>query len=176
MVSKDSKSESGYTRREWIFAINLSAFLGWAAITPWIIGGVGQSWFFWLVAAIIGLPIAFASTWLIGGPILNLVMKQPVSALFAATLGALLAGAMKIVFVVLIITSGLRVYFDPNIYSHIGDGNHTELADGIPTAYGWHVQGRELLIMMDIGAVVGLIVRAFIGPGKAMNEETNPKQ
>lgn len=77
------ESHSAYTRRNLRNAVNLSAVLGWLLVSTSIIGEGGFRFILepglWIIAAILGLPIAFLACWLIVAPILKRVMRRPIS-------------------------------------------------------------------------------------------------
>jgi hypothetical protein len=62
--------------------------------------------------AAIGLPVAFLSTWLIGGPIIRRIMAKPVSWLRAAIGGAAVAAVLALLSIVIGRLNGLRISYD----------------------------------------------------------------
>lgn len=51
--------------------------------------------------------------------------------------------------------------------SQIGGGDFVRSVDGILTPYGWLIVAQNTAIFIAIGASIGLIVRAAVGPGIA---------
>ena len=71
-----------YGRDEVNYATNVSAFLGWLIYSIYSLSGLDSIVlaFFWLLLfAVVGLPIAFLASWLVARPILLLIMRKPVS-------------------------------------------------------------------------------------------------
>ena len=64
-----------YTRKQWLRAVNLSALCGWAGVVAPMTSDLDILFF----AALIGIPIAFVSTWVVGAPILHHLMRKNIS-------------------------------------------------------------------------------------------------
>lgn len=155
---------SPYSRQELNRAINLASVLGWFAyVLPLIIDA---RFGLLLFAAIIGLPIAFASCWVIGRPILKRLMRKPVSWVSASLFGGIVSFVIAAVGILLGRINGYRISKDPNFSSRIGGGEFTQSVDGILTPYGWLILAQNTAIFVIWGIIVALIVRAVIGPGK----------
>jgi hypothetical protein len=140
----------------------LSAILGWAGIGGWNTWGIvgGPDPFGLLLYAVFGLPIALLSCWLIGGPVIRILMRKPVSWLSATAGGAGVAAvlALPMMIVALFLALGSN--------GQVGYGDYTQIQDGMLTAYGLQVLAQNVAIFVAIGAAVGLFVRAAIGPGR----------
>lgn len=153
---------SPYTRRQWVRAVNLSAVLGWLAVTG---PSLGPKLPFLIYAAIFGLPIAFLVSWVITAPILKRVMRRSVSWSRAIVWG----GALSLFFAAVSIAVGRyfgwRESVDPNSWSQIGGGAYIREIDGILTPYGWWRLALSTEIFVCSGIVIALILRAIIGPG-----------
>lgn len=156
-----------YTDKDRRKAILWSALLGWAGVTAMeLIGApVGQLLFFLPFFAIIGLPIAFLLTSLIGGPVVRRIMRHQVSWPGAAAAGAFVATIIAALSVVLGRLNGLRAYIDQSFHFQIGGGEYVREVDGILTAYGWYMLGIRTIVFIALGASVGMVVRFVIGPG-----------
>lgn len=156
-----------YSRADRTRALVWSALLGWAGVTArelreaewWQILGALP------FAAVIGLPLAFLFTWLVGGPILRRVMRRPVSWMQAAGWGGLIATIIAALTIILQRLNGYRVSRDPtfNFWT-------AREVDGILTPLGWRWLALETATFIALGAIVGLVVRRVIGPGNSRSE------
>ena len=148
-------------------ALVWSALLGWAGVTArelreaewWQILGALP------FAAVIGLPVAFMFTWLVGGPILRHVMRHPVSWLQAAAWGVLIATLIAAISILIQRLNGYRISRDPTF-----DFWTAREVDGILTPLGWRWLAIDTVVFIMLGAMVGLVVRRLIGPGNAKPE------
>ena len=161
-------SPTPYSQKQHFWALILSALLGWAGVAAAIIGGGDLDRFLGLLpfAAVIGLPIAFLLTFLVGGPVLRRLMLQPVGWLRAATGGAYIAAIIAVISVLIGRFVGLVQSRDSSSYSRIGGADNPVEIDGILTLHGWLLLGHRTLIFIAFGATVGLVIRAVIGPGR----------
>lgn len=157
-----------YTERDQFRAKVLAALLGWTGVTVMeLAGGTSSQILFYLpFFAIIGLPLAFLSIWIIGGPIIRRVLQRPVTWLSAATGGATVAAILAAISIVIGRLNGLRISYDPSFDFQLGGGDFVREVDGILTPYGWLLLARNTAFFIVIGAIVGLLVRAIIGPGR----------
>lgn len=159
-----------YSEAERKRAMVWSALLGWAGVTVIELRGA-EFWptvlFGLPLAAIFGLPIAFCMTWLVGGPILRRLMRQPVRWLQAATWGAVIAVIIAIVSIMIGRFLGWMESIDDSRGSQWGGGDFVRSVDGVLTPNGWLIVGQNTAIFMGIGALIGLAVRALVGPGTA---------
>lgn len=157
------EDDAAYTRREFRWALNASALLGWLAVAgPLLLANP-----LWLpLAAAFGLPIAFAGCWLIGAPILRRVMRRPVSWLRAAIWGGIIAMIFAAISIAIGRYQGWRQFQDPNFRSQIGSGDFVRSIDGILTPYGWWVVAQNTALFVLAGVVIALIVRGVIGAGQ----------
>lgn len=153
-----------YSRKEWARAVNLSALFGWAAVScPFVFEtGLGLLPY----AAVFGLPVAFLACWLIAAPILKRLMRRPISWRQAAIWGAAIAITIRISGIVIGVLHGLFGSLTGRFSSQIGGGDFVRSIDGIPTLCGWIVILRSLAFVALFGALIALILRAVIGPGK----------
>jgi hypothetical protein len=158
--------EGPYTKADYRRAITVAALLGWTGVTLTELLKATGAIVFLPLFALIGLPIAFLSVWLIGGPVIRRVMLNPVGWLKAASAGTLVAAIIAAISVVIGRLNGLRAYYDPNFHFQIGGGDHVREVDGMLTLYGWQVLAQNTVIFISFGAGVGLIVRWVIGPGR----------
>jgi hypothetical protein len=165
------EGQTPYTDRDRRKAIIVSALLGWTGVTVMELyaANASQLRFYLPFFAAIGLPIAFLSVWLIGGPIIRRIMRQRVGWLRAALGGAVVATALAAISIVIGRLNGLRISYDPTFHFQLGGGDYVREVDGILTQYGWLLLARNTAVFVALGAVVGLIVRAFIGPGKKLD-------
>jgi hypothetical protein len=164
----DDEPQAPFTENDHRKAIILSALLGWTGVTAMELGGGTRSQilFYFPFFAGIGLPVAFLATWFIGGPIIRRIMRRPVGWLRAAAGGACVAAIIAAISIVIGRLNGLRIYHDPSYNFQLGGGDYVREVDGILTAYGWQIVAQNSLVFVAIGAVVGLLVRAVIGPGR----------
>ncbi len=154
-----------YGTSDWWRAVLLSAFLGWA----FVVGeGALQRGDLLMVPiqALFGLPVAFLTTLLIGGPILGRIMRQTVSWRRAVLWGAGIAALMAAISILLGRLNGYRISQSSTFSFQIGYGDYLREKDGVLTLYGWQVLAQNTAIFIAIGAMVGLLVRAAIGPGR----------
>ncbi|MCU0903925.1 MAG: hypothetical protein MUE83_08630 [Tabrizicola sp.] len=142
----------------------LSALLGWAVVTAMQLGR-GATWFqfFGLLpfAAVVGLPIAFLVAWILVGPILWRIMRHPVSWSRAARWGAVIAALVAAISVIIGRLNGYRISQDPSF--HFWTAREV---DGVLTPFGWKMLAIDCAIFIAIGAILGLLIRCVIGPGK----------
>ena len=166
------RSPSPYTEREVRKAKIVAALLGWAGMTALSLynATASQLLFFLPFAAIIGLPIAFFTVWILGGGIIRRTMRQPVSWLRAATAGASVAAVAAFLSIVIGRVNGYHLSKDPSRYSQIGGGEYVQSIDGILTPYGWFLLAQNTAIFILLGAVIGLFVRFLIGSGKPTDQ------
>ena len=121
-------------------------------------------------AAIIGLPIAFFTVWVLGGRIIRWTMRQPVSWLRAATAGASVAAVAALLSIVIDRVNGYQISKDPHRYHQIGGGEYARSIDGVLTPYGWFLVAQDAVIFILLGALIGLFVRYVIGPGQQTDQ------
>jgi hypothetical protein len=152
-----------YGRRDFLVAVNLAALLGWGAFVAPIIMEGGLSILPW--AAILGLPVAFLACWVVGAPILWLVMARPITWFKALWLGAVISTGIASIGIAITRYLGWRQSQDPSSYSQIGGGDYIRSIDGILTPYGWWVLFQQTLIFVLSGVTVALVLRWLIGPG-----------
>jgi hypothetical protein len=157
-----------YTDKDRRRAIILSALLGWTGVTVTELYAANSSQLFFYLPffAAIGLPVAFLSTWLVGGPIIRRIMAKPVGWLRAAIGGASVAAVLALVSIIIGRLNGLRISYDPTFNFQLGGGDYIREVDGILTPYGWLLLARNTAIFVGLGAAIGLVVRAMIGPGR----------
>ena len=172
-----------YSGKQFALAVSLAALLGWAAIVipATLLSSerpvpMDTRLSFLLFAGIIGLPIAFISSWIVAGPILWRVMARTINWSRAAAWGLIIPAAMAIVGVILGRLYGLVRYLDPNTYSSsYGPPGVPIEIDGILMPYGWWLTAESSAKFIAIGFVVALIVRAVIGPGSIRSVEGEEK-
>ncbi len=155
--------EGPYSPRDLRRAVNASALLGWAAVVVLELSWAGP---LYLVAAVFGLPIAFLASWLIGAPVLHRVMRRTVTYPRAAFFGGVIAAAMALASIAIGRYMGWRQSVDDMSWSQIGGGAYVREIDGILTPYGWWIVAQNSLILIAIGAGIGVAVRWWIGPGR----------
>lgn len=158
-------SSAPYTRRDRIRAINWSALIGWGYFAATYListGNIGGLPFF----ALWGLPIVFAITWLIAGPILWWLIRGPISWFAAACWGAAISGLMALLGLGWSRFQGWQASHNPNFHYTIGGGDFVQDVDGVFTPYGWWVAVQGSLQFVLLGIAVALIVRAIIGAGE----------
>jgi hypothetical protein len=160
-----------YTERERRFMINAAAVLGWIVVTADSFRALGPEavLLFLPFAAIIGLPVAFLACWLIGAPILARMTRRSVSYPRAALCGGLIAGLISVASIMIGRILGWMESLDDSRSSQFGGGDFVQSVDGILTPYGWLVVAQSTAIFVGIGALIGLVVRAFVGPGTAQS-------
>lgn len=129
-------------------------------------GEVRQSAGVMIWAAVIGLPIAFAVSWLIAAPILKRMMRSPITWLRAASSGAFVAFIIALVSIVMGRLRGWMQSMNPDSFSQRGGGDRIQEVDGILTTYGWLVLGQRTAVFVLAGAFIAILIRAIIGPGR----------
>ncbi|TDS94005.1 hypothetical protein CLV87_0498 [Pelagimonas phthalicica] len=169
-------ADPAYSKKEIRRAVNLSAFLGWLAITfPFLWLALGASGFagmlaYLFYASIFGLPLAFALCWLVGRPILGFAMKAPVSWGKAVLWGAVISTTIAGITIAIGRYRGWRQSLDDRFYSRLGGGDNVQSIDGILTLYGWQVLAQNTALFVALGVAIALIVRWHIGPGHSKLE------
>lgn len=156
-----------YTRSEFVLAVNIAAVLGWlaCAVPMCILSGWGAVSILPYVA-VIGLPIAFLSCWLIAAPILRIVMNRPISWARAALWGATISAIIALVSIAIGRYRGWRQSQDDTFHSQMGGGDFIRSVDGILTAYGWQQLAQNSAMFIGLGVAIALVLRALIGPGR----------
>jgi hypothetical protein len=157
-----------YTEKDRRRALILAAVFGWTGVTGLVLASVNGSLALFLlpVFAVLGLPIAFFATFFVAGPIVERAMRRPVGWARAAGCGAWVA-AIFAAFVVAI--TRLKGFFDsqdPNYRSQLGGGDFVIEVNGILTPYGWLLLAQTTAIFVGLGAVIGLLIRLIVGPGR----------
>lgn len=160
--------QSPYTDSDRRKAIVVSALLGWTGLTIMELyaATASQLQFYLPFFTAIGLPVAFLSVWLIGGPIIRRIMARPVGWPRAALGGASVATVLAVISIVIGRLNGLRISYDPTFNFRLGYGDYLREVDGILTSYGWLLLARNTVFFIALGACVGLLVRVVIGPGR----------
>ena len=153
-----------YTHQQWVIAVNLSALLGWLGYVCFFCTRFDTG--FLMMVALFGLPIAFVTSWLIGAPILRRAMKNSISWRGAALGGGAAAGIMIGFSIVIGRLLGWMQSLDDSHFSQIGGGDYVQSIDGILTPYGWTLLAISSVQFIAMGVLVGLALRALIGPGK----------
>ena len=155
-----------YSRKQWIKAVNTSALLGWAfVVTPMAV--VNASIAPLIFGALFGLPIAYLCSWLIGAPILKHVMRNEIGWLAAAKWGATISFLIALLSIALGRYNGWLRSRNPNFGSYSG-----REVDGILTTYGWLLLAQSTVLFILAGAVVGLLVRWWIGSPANIEDAT----
>ncbi|WP_424978518.1 hypothetical protein [Leisingera sp. S232] len=164
------KETSPYSRKDLRRAVNCAAILGWLAIVgPALIANP----FILPWAAVFGLPIAFATCWAIGAPILLRLMRNAISWLAAGVWGGVIASIIAAISIAIGRYQGWRQSLNPNFNSQIGGGEFVRSVDGILTPYGWWVLAQNTMQFILIGIVIALIVRWRIGQGAQANRRSD---
>jgi hypothetical protein len=159
------RSDQPYGPAEVNDATNLGALLGWFFYTVYCLSGLDSFVlaFFWLlIFAVVGLPIAFLACWLIARPILMRIMRGPVSRAKATLVGAGIAAVLAAISILISRLNGYRISQEPKFNFRTG-----REVDGILTSYGWKMLALDTLLFIAAGAVVGLLVRLIVGPGRS---------
>jgi hypothetical protein len=169
--SKLTDETAAYTRSQQTLAINLSAFLGWLAVSVTITSGMGggslsNTLGLMIWAAVTGLPIALATSWLIGAPILKHAMRSSITWVGAAFWGGIITFLIALLSIVVGRFRGWMQSINPNSFSQLGGGDKVREVDGILTPYGWWLLAQTTSLFVLAGVVIALIVRAVIGPGR----------
>ena len=163
------KEADAYSRNNWIWAVNLSGFFGWAVVvTPiayQLCNGTLQNVLEVLIwAAAIGLPIAFGVSWIITAPILKRVMRRRQTWKGAMLWGAAIAAVIYILYFclyALIFFGGAEQAQYPNLASRLEEADHE-----ISVSY-WLSRTTPLVLFTLQGAVIGAVVRWAIGTGSS---------
>jgi hypothetical protein len=156
-----------YSRRDLHKAVIASAILGWLWVTLYSVNfDLRYLPLLLPLAAIVGLPIAFIATYLIGMPILWSVMRKSVTYQRAALGGGLIAALMAMASTAIGRYMGWRQSLNDNHGGQVGGGDYVQSIDGILTPYGWWVVLRDSMLLIAVGMVIGVLMRAWIGPGR----------
>jgi hypothetical protein len=157
-----------YSQRQLRWALILSALLGWGCVTILAIGITPWNRFLDLLpfAAVIGLPIAFLLTFLVGGPVLQRLAKAPFGWLQSGLGGAKIAAVIAAISIAMGRFRGWMQSLDPSRHSRLGGGDFVVEVDGILTPYGWYLLALRTMLFIGLGAMIGLFIRLVIGPGR----------
>ena len=158
---------AAYTHKQFVRAVNLSAFLGWLMVVAQLFARPSQL----IPVAIAFLPITLLVCWVIVAPILRRVINKPISWFRAAFWGALIASLIAFLGIIIGRFLGWQQSINPNFSSQIGGGDYIRSVDGILTPYGWRVLVQSTVLFVLGGILSALIVRAVIGPGRVMGRE-----
>ena len=159
-----------YSRKQWIQAVNLSAFLSYFAAVgvPSVLsanpGGI-------IGGAILGVPFAMLCCWVVGAPILKRVMQREISWISSASWGAAIAAVLATLNIAIGRYSGWRQSNNPNFNSRIGGDGYVRSIDGILTPYGWQVLVQNTVIFIATGAVIAIVVKWLVGKPAALKKE-----
>ena len=163
MSGRTDRKVRPYTRRDLSRAANLSALLGWLAVSTLLVWLFGPLALFF--AMLLGLPIAFAACWLLGAPLLWRLMRRRITWLGAAGWGAIIAGLIAA------LGMGFRSYVrwqqhqTASSQDRVSGGDSLRSVEGVLTAYGWWGLAQVAVLFILAGVVIALILRAIIGPG-----------
>jgi hypothetical protein len=164
------KETSPYSRKDLRRAVNSAAILGWLAIVG---PALFTNPFILPLAAVFGLPIAFATCWAIGAPILRRLMRNTISWLAVGAWGGVIASFIAAISIVIGRYQGWRQSLNPNFYSQIGGGEFVRSVDGILSPYRWWILAQNTMQFILLGIVIGLIIRWRIGQGVQANRRAN---
>ena len=109
--------------------------------------------------------MTFAACWFIGAPLLSRMARGSFSCARAALWGGSSAALTAVASIAMGRILGWLEWMDDDRWSRIGWGDFVESVDGILTPYGWLVVAQRSLILVAIGSVIGVVLRAWIGPG-----------
>jgi hypothetical protein len=157
------REDGPYTDRDLFWAVNGSAILGWLAVSAPVLLDK-PAWLPWVAG--IGLPTALVTCWIIARPVLGYVMQRSVSFPRAALVGAQAAALIALASIAVGRFLGWRQSLDDKFYSRIGGGDFVQEVDGILTPYGWQIVLQNSLLLVLIGAAIGVVIRLWIGPGR----------
>ncbi len=161
------EQQGPYSRRDLHKAVIASAILGWLWVTLYSVSfDLRYLPLLLPLAAIVGLPIAFIATYSIGMPILRRVMRKSVTYPRAALGGGLIAALIAMVGIAITRYLGWRQSLDDNHGGQVGGGDYVQSIDGILTPYGWWLVLRNSMLLIAVGIVIGVLIRAWIGPGR----------
>jgi uncharacterized membrane protein (DUF485 family) len=154
------RAARAYSGRQFVFAVCLSALLGWLyfVLPLWIQQGPMRL----PIAALVGIPIALVVCWIFAAPFLWLLMARPVG----WRRGFMIASLMAVAGFVLARIQGWRAAHDANSYFQLGSGDYAREIDGVLTPYGWLMTAWDSLLFILAGTIAALIVRAIIGGGR----------
>lgn len=162
------RADGHYTRTDWIRAVNWAAVLGWTMVVlPDAFDGSDphKAIFYFFMAALFGLPIAFAASWLIGAPILHHLMNRRIGWLRAILWGGGIAALIKALAIIL---GQMQHWIKRHSSGSFGfsDAHGPIIIDNMRTAYGWQLVAERAVWFVLAGIVAALIVRTIIGPGR----------
>jgi hypothetical protein len=157
-----------YTEKDRRKALILSSVLGWTGVTVLVLAGLDSSHALFLLPffAVIGLPVSFFATFLIGGPVVERFMRRPLGWGRAAAGGALVAAVFAAIVIAFTRLKGFFDSQDPNFRSQLGGGDFVIEVNGILSPYGWLLLAQTTAVFVALGAVIGLLIRLIIGPGR----------
>ena len=158
------RAARAYSGRQFVFAVCLSALLGWLyfVLPLWVQQGPMRL----PIAALVGIPIALVVCWVFAAPFLWLLMARPIGWRRALRSGFMISTLMAIAGIVLARIQGWRAAHDDNSYFQLGGGDYVREVDGVLTPYGWLMTAWETLLFILAGCVAALIVRAIVGGGR----------
>ena len=163
ITGEKSAGKNHYTHMQWFWAVNASAVAGWLIIAgPVIVMGTEML----ILAAIIGLPIAFVISWAIVAPTLAYVMRNPISWVRAMLWGGVIAFMIALLGIAIDRYLGWKQSLNPDAWSQIGGGQFITEIDGILTPYGWWIRLQATAIFVCFGVAIAMLLRALIGPGR----------
>ncbi|MEM7462235.1 MAG: hypothetical protein AAF362_06095 [Pseudomonadota bacterium] len=154
-----------YTHRQFVWAVNLSALLGWAclALPASFIGTFVWGLLLW--AAIIGLPIAFLCCWVIGAPVLHYIMRDSITWFAAIAWGAAIGGLISLAVFVITIIVGITMYMGGEFHAETGGLDVVKFVDGVLSAKLWLQILKLNLLWLGLAIFIAITLRAIIGPG-----------
>lgn len=158
-------SHATYTRKQMACAVNLAALMGWLFVAaPVAFTSFNPG--FWVATALVGLPIAFATCWLIGAPILWWISRKnkKMSWSSAALWGAIISALIYLLYIAFLVSSPL--FRGPNSRSQIGGGEYTQSVNGVLTPYGWQLIAVDFVIFAMGSMAIALVIRWILGSGQ----------
>lgn len=161
-----------YTDRQYVWAVNLSALLGWSVTIglPFVIAAIRTGDWSGIrhllpLFAIFGLPIALIAAWVVVAPFMRHLMARKISYLRASIWGAGIGSVLTLISIGFGRVLGLMKSLNPNYSSQIGGGNSISQIDGVLTPYGWWLLAQRSGWFIAACIIVALIIRSLVGPG-----------
>lgn len=151
-----------YSRKQWFWAVNLSAALG---AIGFLVPSALQQPISALVAFPYALIVALVVAWVFVAPLMALAMRKPRSWTDAVRWGGGTAAAIAIAGFVIAHIGRLRAQSDPTFHSRLGGGDYVREIDGVLTPYGWLIVVQNNVLFVMLGIAIALVLRAVFGGG-----------
>ena len=166
---------TAYSRKQWIYAVCLSAIVGWVAVVAvplaeavlWY--GKSPRQFFGAdlrISFLFGIPISLIFCWVFLSPVLYFLMQRPIGPIRAAKLGILVSSAIFLLFFGYLRISGW-MFSDPDFVAQSWPppNPHIRKINGFLTPYGWSMAVFDFVVFVGVCTFGAILIQRTVGAG-----------